>query len=228
MTPGRTQVDVGRIPHPFDAPGVFGFLAARAVTGVEVADLSEDRLRYARTLALPHGPAAIDVVASWTPGPGWQVQVRLELSSPEDRGAALAQVRRLLDLDTDPSAVDAALSEDPVLAPLVTRTPGIRVPGAVDPHELLVRALVGQQISVAAARTHLGRLAARVGSPHVSRVTGLDRLFPSAAQISAAVPAPVPGEPLDPDRPLRLPGQAVRSLVATCGALADGTLDLGG
>lgn len=213
------------VRQPFDAPGVFRFLAARAVEGVEVADLSRSgHVRYARTLALPHGPAAIDVVAAQARAAGWRVRVHLELASLADVVPAVARVRRMLDLDADPVAVDAALSADPVLAPLVARTPGIRVPGAVDPHELVVRALVGQQISVAAARTHLGRLAARAGTPYASTIAGLDRLFPTPAQIIAAVPEPVPGEVPDPDRPLRLPGQAVRAVLATAHALADGEL----
>ncbi|WP_307793969.1 DNA-3-methyladenine glycosylase family protein [Actinotalea soli] len=226
--PTRAPVSRGvdlPVQQPFDAPGVFGFLAARAVAGVEHADLTGDRLRYARTLVLPHGPGTIDLVASPAAG-SWQVHVDLELTSAADLDPAVARVRHLLDLDADPVTVDTALAADPVLAPLVERTRGIRVPGAVDAHEILVRAMVGQQISVAAATTHLARLTTEAGSRHASQIPGLDRLFPTAAQIVRAVPAPVPGEPLDPDRPLRLPGQGVRSLVATCGALADGSLDL--
>jgi AraC family transcriptional regulator of adaptative response / DNA-3-methyladenine glycosylase II len=222
--PVRLEVDLP-VRQPFDAPGVFRFLAARAVAGVEVADLGDPgQLRYARTLALPHGPAAVDVVATAVPGSGWRVRVGLELTAVADVAPAVSRVRRMLDLDADPVAVDAALAADPALAPLVARTPGIRVPGAVDPHELVVRALVGQQISVAAARAHLSRLAARAGSPATSAVAGLDRLFPTPAQIVAAVPEPAAGEPVDPDRPLRLPGQAVRAVRATCAALADGGL----
>lgn len=222
--PVRLEVDLP-VRQPFDAPGVFRFLAMRAVAGVEVADLTApDRLRYARTLALPHGPAAVDVVATRARADGWRVRVGLELTAVADVAPAVARVRRMLDLDADPVAVDAALAADPALAPLAARTPGIRVPGAVDPHELVLRALVGQQISVAAARTHLTRLAAHAGSPSPSAVPGLDRLFPTPAQVVAAVPEPVAGEPLDPDRPLRLPGQAVRAVLATCRSLADGSL----
>ncbi|MGN8244757.1 DNA-3-methyladenine glycosylase family protein [Cellulomonas soli] len=213
------------VRHPFDAPGVFRFLAVRAVRGVEVADLTRpDELRYARTLSLPAGPAAVEVVATHHPGRGWDVRAHLELASAEDLGPCVGSVRRMLGLDTDPVAVDTALAADPALAPLVARTPGIRVPGAVDPHELVVRALVGQQISVAAARTHLGRLAAHAGSPHASGVPGLGRLFPTPEQIVRTVPEPAPGEPLDPGRPVRLPGAAVRALLATCRALAAGDL----
>lgn len=224
-TAPRLPVDVDLpVREPFDARGVFGFLAVRAVEGVEAADLSDERqLRYARTLTLPGGPGAIEVTAARVNESDWRVRARLELTRDADAASALALIRRMLDLDADPAAIDAALAGDPALAPLVARTPGIRVPGAVDPHELVVRALVGQQISVAAARTHLGRLAARMGSPYESGIPGLDRLFPTPAQI-AALPAPAPGDALDPDRPLRLPSQSIRSVVGTARALADGEL----
>jgi AraC family transcriptional regulator of adaptative response / DNA-3-methyladenine glycosylase II len=111
-------------------------------------------LRYARSLLLPGGPGAVELRATRAEGPsGWSLSARLELAAPDDAGPAIAGVRRLLDLDVDPVVVDDALAADPVLAPLVAATPGIRAPGAVDPHELVVRAFVGQQISVAAART---------------------------------------------------------------------------
>lgn len=226
-TPGhpvRLDVDLP-VRQPFDAPGVLGFLAARAVDGVEVADLSGDgTLRYARTLALPGGPAAVEVVARQTPGTGWSVRAHLELTGLADVAPAVARLRRMLDLDADPVAIDAALRRDPALAPLVESTAGARVPGAVDAHELVVRALVGQQISVAAARTHLGRLAARAGSGYSSSIPGLGRLFPTPRQILAAVPEPPTGEPLDPDRPLRLPGRSIRSVLAISRALDSGDL----
>ena len=235
--PAAGQASAGPAPHaarldidlpvraPYDAPGIFRFLAARAVAGVELADLSDpNRLRYARTLALPHGPAAIDLTAAQHPKRGWQLTARLELASLADTAPAVARIRRLLDLDADPAAVDAGLTADPVLAPLVARTPGIRVPGAVDPHELVIRALLGRQISVAAATTHLTRLAARAGSPYAASVPGLDRLFPAPAQILAAVPAPEAGAAPDPDRPLRLPARAVAAVLSAARALDSGDL----
>ncbi|WP_193509347.1 DNA-3-methyladenine glycosylase 2 family protein [Cryobacterium sp. BB736] len=227
VAPVRLDVDLP-VRQPFDAAGVFRFLAERAVDQVEVADLSKagERVRYARTLTLPQGPAAVDIVATRIGHTGWRVRVGLELASLADVAPAVARVRRLLDLDADPVAIDASLGADPALASLVARTPGIRVPGAVDPHELVVRALIGQQISVGAARTHLGRLAAHAGSPYESAIAGLSRLFPTPSQIAAAVPLPVAGESLDPDRPLRLPGQAIRAVVATAQALASGELDV--
>jgi AraC family transcriptional regulator, regulatory protein of adaptative response / DNA-3-methyladenine glycosylase II len=203
------------VRHPFDAPGTFRFLLARAVDGVEVGDVAEDRLRYARTLELPHGPGAVEVVATARRG-RWELQAELELSSLSDVGTAVARLRRLLDLDADPVAIDTALSADPALVGRVADTPGIRVPGTVDPHELLVRAMVGQQISVAAARTHLARAARALGTPYVSRFPGLDRLFPSARQFAEGVESP--------DRPLRLPARSIATIGAAARDLAAGDL----
>ncbi|MFP3713765.1 AlkA N-terminal domain-containing protein [Puerhibacterium sp. TATVAM-FAB25] len=217
------------VRQPFDAPGVLGFLAARAVAGVEAAGTDDDgALRYARTLALPHGPGACEVTAAPAPGPGtpasWALRLRLELTSLADVATAVARVRRLLDLDADPVAVDTALAADPALAPLVAATPGTRVPGAVDPQELVLRAIVGQQISVAAARTHLGRLAASVGRPYASSIPGLQRLFPTPADVAAGVPVPSAASGADPGRPLRLPARGVAAVVGAARAMADGEL----
>ncbi|MHA7306864.1 DNA-3-methyladenine glycosylase 2 family protein [Arthrobacter sp. TMN-49] len=225
----RLKIDLP-VRQPFDALGVFHFLAARAVNGMEVADLrTRDHLSYARTLILPGGAGAVEVTATRIKKTSWRVCARLELVTLSDVAPAIARVRRMLDLDADPVAVDTALRHDPELAQLVERTPGIRVPGAVDPHELVVRALVGQQISVAAARTHLGRFAAHSGSTYVSSIPGLTRLFPTIEQIITALPEPAADEPLDPDRPLRLPGQAIRALLAICHAMQSGelTVDVG-
>ncbi|WP_313817078.1 AlkA N-terminal domain-containing protein [Citricoccus sp.] len=234
------------VTAPYDAPGIFRFLAARAVTGVEAADLTRpEELRYARTLALPSGPAAVLVLATRNRHGSWTLRARLHLTAAADQGAALTALRALVDADTDPTAADGMLATDPALAPLVRATPGIRIPGTVDPHELVVRALVGQQISVAAARTHLGRLAGALGTPYSPPGLSpgppqgrpprdrpekgplwgsLHRLFPTADQIASGVPEPVSGERPDPERPLRLPGHAVRAVVGTCRALADGGL----
>jgi AraC family transcriptional regulator of adaptative response / DNA-3-methyladenine glycosylase II len=221
------------VRQPFDAPGVLGFLAARAVAGVEASGADDDgSLRYARTLALPHGPGAFEVTAApGTTAPGrrapapWALRLRLEVASLADVATAVARVRRLLDLDADPVAVDTALAADPVLAPLVAATPGTRVPGAVDPQELVLRAIVGQQVSVAAARTHLGRLAAAVGRPYASSIPGLQRLFPAVADVAAGVPVPHDAaSAADPARPLRLPARGVAAVVGAARAMADGEL----
>lgn len=203
------------VREPFDARGLVAFLAARAVDGVEVAAIDGDEVRYARTLHLPHGPGAAEVVAGPGAGPG-RVAVRLELASPADVSVAVARLRRLLDLDADPTAVDTTLADDPALAPLVARSPGLRLPGTVDPHEIVVRAIVGQQISVAAARTHLSRLAAGAGTPYESAVPGLTRLFPTPSQVAASAA-----------EHLRLPARSLATITATAGALDDGSLAVG-
>lgn len=166
------------VREPYDARGIVEFLACRAVAGVERADI--DALTYARTVLLPHGPGAFEVHSS-----GGRFAVDLELASLADLPVVIARIRHLLDLDADPDAVDGALAVDPTIAPLVRATPGIRLPGAIAGDEIVARALVGQQISVAAARTHLGRLAATAGTA-IDSGLGLTRLFPTAAQLAAA------------------------------------------
>jgi AraC family transcriptional regulator of adaptative response / DNA-3-methyladenine glycosylase II len=126
------------VAHPYDFSGLFSWLGARAIAGVEA--VSDN---------------------AWCRG---EVRVRrdgdaLLLSHPQYEPEA----RRLFDVDADPSAIHAALDRDALLAPLLRARPGVRVPGAWDPFELVVRAIVGQQVSVAAARTILGRIAASHG-----------------------------------------------------------------
>ncbi|WP_098462385.1 AlkA N-terminal domain-containing protein [Isoptericola jiangsuensis] len=205
---GQVRLDlVLPVREPFDLADVVAYLAARAVDGVESADPAVPR--YARTLDLPHGPGAVEVTAG---GPG-RVVLHLELGALGDVATAVARVRRLLDLDADPVAVDTALADDPVLTGLLAARPGLRVPGTTDPHELVVRAVVGQQISVAAARTHLSRLAAATGVPYASGVPGLSRLFPTAAQVAAG------GAPH-----LALPARQRDTVTRVARALADGDL----
>ncbi|CAM3732921.1 bifunctional transcriptional activator/DNA repair enzyme AdaA [Occultella aeris] len=172
---------------PFDAAGIVGFLASRAIAGVEVARLDGPDLVYARTLELPHGPGAVQVTCTPTGTGGWQVDLVLELAALSDVAVAVARVRRLFDLDADPTAVDAALVADRGLATSVSATPGIRVPGAVEPHEIVLRAVVGQRTSIVAARAHLARLAS-IGDPYRSSIPGLTRLFPTSQQVAAHAP----------------------------------------
>ena len=215
------------VRQPFDAPGLFSFLATRAVAGVEAADLSdEERLRYARTLSLPHGPGAVDIVAERSSTGDWEVRLTLETTDLADVGPAVARVRRLLDLDADPLAADASLSRDPQLAPLVEATPGIRVPGAVDAHELLIRAIVGQQISVPRATAHLNRLAAIAGRSWTSSIPGLNRLFPTPDKILEHVLEPGDDESLDPGRTLRLPRRSIRAVRRCSEEMLDGDLEI--
>lgn len=148
---------------PFDAAGLFRFFADHAIRGFE----DGDDTRFARPIRLPGGPATFDVSAA----PGG-VLLTARLAALADLPVLTARVRRLLDLDADSIAIDAHLGRDPDLAPLVRAVPGIRIPGSADPEEALFRTLVGQQISVAAARTVLGRLVAHFGG------------FPTAAQLA--------------------------------------------
>jgi AraC family transcriptional regulator of adaptative response / DNA-3-methyladenine glycosylase II len=158
---------------PFDADGLFAWFVPRAVTGVEVATATS----YRRTVSLPGGPGSFEVRLD-----GAALRLRATLSSLGDLPVLVARVRRLFDLDADPVAIDAALGSDPTLRASVERTPGIRLPGALDPEEMLFRAIIGQQISVAAARTQLNRLTAAAGTP-VGGQDELGFLFPTAAQI---------------------------------------------
>src|SRR5690242_17176739 len=129
-------------------------------------------------MLLPHGPAGLEVTFMH----GYAL-ARLELVDPADASVARAGLRRLLDLDTDPAVVDAALARDPLLRPVIEAEPGIRVAGAVDGFEMAVRAIVGQQISVAGARTVLARLVAGALGP--SSTPG-PRPFPTGRQVADA------------------------------------------
>jgi AraC family transcriptional regulator of adaptative response / DNA-3-methyladenine glycosylase II len=136
---------------------------------------------YSRTLALPGGPAVIAV----TPEDAG-VALTTQLSAASDQPKAIALVRHLFGLDQDPLPVTAVLSADPVLSPLLTRRPGLRVPGAVSGFELALRAVLGQQISVAAARTLAGRITAQLGEPLATGTDGLTHLLPTPAALAAA------------------------------------------
>ena len=181
-------------------------MAARAVAGVETATADS----FARTLRLPGGPAWFALRAD---GPG-RVRLAARLTHLSDLPVLVARARRLFDLDADPLAVDAALSAHSELAPLVARVPGIRVPGAVDPHEMLIRAMVGQQITVSAATTALAALTDALGE-RVEGFDGHDRLFPTMQAI-AEHGAEV----------LRGPGARIRAITAAAAALADRSLVL--
>jgi AraC family transcriptional regulator of adaptative response / DNA-3-methyladenine glycosylase II len=165
------------VREPFDAAGVFAWLAVRAIPGIEDAGARH----YQRTLRLPGGPAWFQV----EPAPSG-LRLRAGVTRLTDLGPLVARVRRLFDADADPHGIDQSLAREPALARAVAATPGIRLPGAVDSAEMLIRALIGQQISVAAARTHLTRLADRAAEPLPDAPPGLNRLFPTPAAIAAS------------------------------------------
>jgi AraC family transcriptional regulator of adaptative response / DNA-3-methyladenine glycosylase II len=197
-----------RLPYrpPLDAAGLLGFLGTRAVSGVEsVVDGT-----YGRTLRLPHGFGT----ARLRPADG-HIDCVVSLADMRDLGSAVARLRRLLDLDADPGAIDELLSSDPALAPLVAATPGIRLPGSVDGAEIVTRALIGQQITVAAARTALSALTAELGEPITTPDGELTRLFPTPAAIAAR------GAEV-----LRGPRRRIDTIVAVNSAIADGVLDV--
>jgi AraC family transcriptional regulator of adaptative response / DNA-3-methyladenine glycosylase II len=193
------------LPHrtPMDADGVFAWMAARALPGVESATATS----FARHLRMPGGPAHFEIRQT----PEGQLRLRATVTRLADLAPLVSTARRLFDLDADPAAVDEALSGHPELAALVTALPGIRVPGAADPHEMLIRAMVGQQITVAAARTALTALAEQLGE----RTPDGGLLFPTMAAI-AAHGAEV----------LRGPAARIRAITGAAAALADGSLTL--
>lgn len=181
---------------PFDGAGVLRFLADHAIPGLEQGDDAS----FARALMLPRGPAEVRITLD-PAQPGLLVDARL--ADLADVPALSARVRRLFDLDADSVAIDGALAADPVLRPLVAARPGIRIACVADGEEALFRTLVGQQISVAAARTVLGRLVADLG----------DGAFPSAAAIAAR------GAEV-----LRGPASRIRTILGAAEAIVAGEL----
>jgi AraC family transcriptional regulator, regulatory protein of adaptative response / DNA-3-methyladenine glycosylase II len=199
-----------RLPFrpPIDLPRLFGFLAARAVPGVEEVTAST----YRRTISLPNGRGILSLrnvdQARW-------VECELELDDLRDVTAAVQRCRRLLDLDADPDAVSGFLVSDEVIGPLARACPGRRSPGHVDGDELAMRAVLGQQVSVAAARRLGARLTAEYGKP-LARPSGtLTHCFPDAATVAASDPAALP-----------MPAARARALVTLAAALASGEVAL--
>jgi AraC family transcriptional regulator of adaptative response / DNA-3-methyladenine glycosylase II len=208
VTPGTLSL---RLPFrkPFCPDNLFGHLAATSVPGVEEWRAGA----YRRTIRLPHGHAVVALRPTDD-----HVACQVSLTDQRDLASAISRCRWLLDLDADPVAVDAVLSQDPLMATLVARTPGRRVPRTVDPAELAVRAVLGQQVSTAAARTHTGRLVRAYGDPvpdpHYGS-TGLTHLFPTPQVLAA----------MDPSE-LAMPQSRRRTLMGLVEALAQGRLDL--
>ncbi|MGV8969049.1 MAG: AlkA N-terminal domain-containing protein [Microbacteriaceae bacterium] len=183
---------------PFDGQGLFTFFAEHAVLGIE----SGDSTHYSRRIRLPHGNALLSISLDGESA----VRVTATIDNLADVGTLVTRVRRLLDLDADSSAIDSALAADVTLAPLIERTPGIRIPGSLDAEEALFRALIGQQISVAAARTVLARITQEIG---------IDGQFPTAAAFAEK------GREY-----LRGPSARVDAIIGAAHALVDGRLSL--
>ncbi len=191
----RSSVEPGaislRLPArtPFAGRTLLSFLGLRAIPGVE----TWDGTTFTRSVRLPHGTGHASVTAYDD-----HCRVQLELTDVRDLSPAVSRLRRMLDLDADPVAVMAAL--DQTLP--VTRIPGMRSPVGFDAQETAIRAVLGQQISVAAARTAAGRLAS-------------DGYFPTSAEIAAIDPETLP-----------MPKRRARTLVELASRLATGAIRL--
>jgi AraC family transcriptional regulator of adaptative response / DNA-3-methyladenine glycosylase II len=189
---GAEWADLGR------APGALGYLSARAIPGIEQVDGSA----YRRTIELDHGPALIELDLR-----DGAARFRMLAGDSRDAAEARARARRLLGLDVPIDEPRAALGCDPLLGPLIAARPDLRVPGTVDGTELAVRAIVNQQVSLAAAATVLGRLAEEHG--RALRHWPL-RLFPAADVLAAIDPSTLP-----------MPRARARALVTMCAAGLD-------
>jgi AraC family transcriptional regulator of adaptative response / DNA-3-methyladenine glycosylase II len=168
--------------EPYDAAALLDFLAVRAVPGVEQVTAGG----YSRTVRTAGGAGLIELLPR--PGQG-HVLLRARLGKLGGVGPLVSRCRRLLDADADPAAIGTALAADDLIAPLVRARPGLRVPGCYDGFELAVRAVLGQQVSVAAARTFAARLAARHGTPLPAGMR------PDGAPAGTAADGPAAGQP---------------------------------
>jgi AraC family transcriptional regulator of adaptative response / DNA-3-methyladenine glycosylase II len=216
--PRRLVADGGlelRLPYtpPLAWDALLGFLARRSIPGVEHVDLEHGT--YRRTILVAGEPAVVDVADDPV---GHALLLRAHLSSCDGLVHLVSQLRRLFDLDADPDAIDAHLARDARLRRLVRANRGLRVPGAVDPLEIGVRAILGQQVSVANASRLAGRLVARHGTPFPGiGPLGLTHLFPTA-DILVTAPLGDVGIP-------RARAEAIRAFAAAAVPL-DGTLGL--
>ena len=192
--------------RPFDPSPLLGFFARRAVAGIEAVT---DGI-YRRSLRLAGGAAVVELRPRRD-----AIHIRATLADPADRAAAEAACRALFDLDAEPSRVLEALGSDAVIGDAVRAAPGRRVPGHPDPAELAIRAVIGQQVSVAGASTIAGRLVAEFGRPLAQPVDGVTHLFPAPDALAA----------LDPES-LPMPRARGRALIGLAAALASGELDL--
>lgn len=188
---------------PFDGAGMFRFLADHAIAGVEIGT----NTTFARRIRLPRSIATVEVRLDQTAAPDTPTVIcTASLEHLGDLPTLVARVRRLLDLDADAVAIDRALATDPALGPSVQANPGIRLPGSINDHETLMRTLVGQQVSVVAARTTLGRMCAEL--------CGDTGLFPTADQLAGSSGV------------VRGPVARVRTILGAAEALASGRLIL--
>jgi len=166
---------------PYDWENMTAFLSLRAIPGVEAVSAR----RYARTLSVG-GEQGVVVVE---PGEGDHLRATIRFAKLSALPTVIARVRRVFDLTADPEIIAAHLKEDPTLAPLVAARPGLRAAGAWDGFELAVRAVLGQQITVVAARGLAARMTAAYGeplSPGFGAIEGLTHLFPTPERLAVA------------------------------------------
>jgi DNA-3-methyladenine glycosylase II len=192
-----------RPPYPWS--WMLSFLGARAIPGVEavVGDC------YRRSIATDKGPAILEVRLA-------RHGHALLLSSDHSLDDLSDRLHRQFDLHVDPAVIDGQLSADPMLAPMVAALPGLRVPKAWDIFELAIRAIVGQQVSVAGATTVTGRIANRFGTPLPGADDTLNRVFPTPAQLAEADVAST-----------GMPGKRARTINHFAAAVASGDVVLG-
>lgn len=199
---GSIELDL-RGREPLDAAGLLEFLGRRALPGLE----AWDGTTYQRALSLAHGSAVAEFSARPSSSPG--IRCTLHLRDVRDLTSAVERARRLLDLDCDPRAISMLLGADEILGPLIATHPGLRVPGCVDGGELAVRALLGQQVSIDAARKLASDLLQAHGEPLSEAHGTITHSFPRPAALAALDPAGLP-----------MPRARASALVALCAALA--------
>jgi AraC family transcriptional regulator of adaptative response / DNA-3-methyladenine glycosylase II len=191
---------------PLDAAGLLAFFGRRAVPGVEEFDGDV----YRRSLRLAGGLGVAELRALDD-----RIALRLWLDDPADEAEAVERIRGLLDLDADPDAIASALSKDALMRPLVTDAPGRRVPGCASTEEIAIRAVLGQQVSLAGAATLAGRLVAAYGEPLAHPVGGVTHAFPTAAALAA-----------QPGDAWTMPASRRRAIAGLAEAMASGDLEL--
>jgi AraC family transcriptional regulator of adaptative response / DNA-3-methyladenine glycosylase II len=206
----RLRLDY-RAPYAWDE--VLAFLRVRAIPGVEHVDGA----RYRRVVHTGDATGTIEVSHADARAALW---LAVSPSLVPALMPLVARVRRLFDLDARPDVIAGVLGRDPLLAAYVARRPGLRVPGAVDPFEAGVRALLGQQVSVAAATTLAGRFAAAFGAPIRGGDDALRVRFPTAAEVARGTP--------DAIAAIGLPGARAAAVHAFATAIASGALRLDG
>ena len=208
-SPGSVSL---RLPtrQPFAGDRAIAYLAAHAVPGIE----SSDGEIYRRTLDLPGGHGVIELRAADD-----HIDATVRLIDWTDLATAVHRIRRLLDLDADPEAVDAALMQDRSMGALVRAVPGRRAPGSTDAYETAIRAVVGQQVSLAGARTVTGRIVTSIGEP-LEVDTGIDdeltHVFPTPSRLATAA-----------DDLFSMPTARRDTVRRLAAAVADGVVELG-